>query len=202
MTKIVYVLSNPAMPGYIKIGKTDNLKERLRSLDRTSTPLPFQCEYAAEVKDADKVEKILHDIFLDKRVRSNREFFEVDPQQVIRALDLQEHKDVTPKEDIFETEEDKKAVIKKNEIRSRFNFEMVKIKPGTELYFSKDEEIKCIVVDRFQIEFEGIVQSLSQSAMTIINRMGYNWKQIQGTGYWMYSNETLYERRMRMEIEG
>ena len=202
MTKIVYVLSNPAMPGYIKIGKTDNLKERLRSLDRTSTPLPFQCEYAAEVKDADKVEKILHDIFLDKRVRSNREFFEVDPQQIIRALDLQEHKDVTPKEDIFETEEDKKAVIKKNEIRSRFNFEMVKIKPGTELYFSKDEEIKCIVVDRFQIEFEGIVQSLSQSAMTIINRMGYNWKQIQGTGYWMYSNETLYERRMRMEIEG
>ncbi|MDA8892501.1 GIY-YIG nuclease family protein [Hyphomicrobiales bacterium] len=202
MTKIVYVLSNPAMPGYIKIGKTDNLKERLRNLDRTSTPLPFQCEYAAEVNDADKVEKILHDIFVDKRVRSNREFFEVDPQQIIRALDLQEHKDVTPKEDIFETEEDKKAVIKKNEIRSRFNFEMVKIKPGTELYFSKDEEIKCIVVDKFQIEFEGTIQSLSQSAMILVNRMGYNWKQIQGTGYWMYSNETLYERRMRMEVEG
>ena len=202
MTKIVYVLSNPAMPGYIKIGKTDNLKERLRNLDRTSTPLPFQCEYAAEVNDADKVEKILHDIFVDKRVRSNREFFEVDPQQIIRALDLQEHKDVTPKEDIFETEEDKKAVIKKNEIRSRFNFEMVKIKPGTELYFSKDEEIKCIVVDKFQIEFEGTIQSLSQSAMILINRLGYNWKQIQGTGYWMYSNETLYERRMRMEVEG
>ena len=202
MTKIVYVLTNPAMPGYIKIGKTDNLKERLRNLDRTSTPLPFQCEYAAEVNDADKVEKILHDIFVDKRVRSNREFFEVDPQQIIRALDLQEHKDVTPKEDIFETEEDKKAVIKKNEIRSRFNFEMVKIKPGTELYFSKDEEIKCIVVDKFQIEFEGTIQSLSQSAMILINRMGYNWKQIQGTGYWMYSNETLYERRMRMEVEG
>ena len=201
MAKIVYVLSNPAMPGYIKIGKTDNLKERLRNLDRTSTPLPFQCEYAAEVNDADKVEKILHDIFVDKRVRSNREFFEVDPQQIIRALDLQEHKDVTPKEDIFETEEDKKAVIKKNEIRSRFNFEMVKIKPGTELYFSKDEEIKCIVVDKFQIEFEGTIQSLSQSAMILINRMGYNWKQIQGTGYWMYSNETLYERRMRMEVE-
>ena len=202
MPKIVYELSNPAMPGYIKIGKTDNLKERLRNLDRTSTPLPFQCEYAAEVNDADKVEKILHDIFVDKRVRSNREFFEVDPQQIIRALDLQEHKDVTPKEDIFETEEDKKAVIKKNEIRSRFNFEMVKIKPGTELYFSKDEEIKCIVVDKFQIEFEGTIQSLSQSAMILINRMGYNWKQIQGTGYWMYSNETLYERRMRMEVEG
>ena len=79
---------------------------------------------------------------------------------------------------------------------------MVKIKPGTELYFSKDEEIKCIVVDKFQIEFEGTIQSLSQSAMILINRMGYNWKQIQGTGYWMYSNETLYERRMRMEVEG
>ena len=201
MTKIVYVLSNPAMPGYIKIGKTDNLKERLRNLDRTSTPLPFQCEYAAEVNDADKVEKILHDIFVDKRVRSNREFFEVDPQQIIRALDLQEHKDITPKEDIFETEEDKLAVDKTILKRSRFNFEMVKIKPGTELYFSKNEEIKCIVIDKFQIEFEGSIQSLTKASETIISRLGYNWKQVRGPAYWLYENETLVERRMRMEVE-
>ncbi len=199
MTKIVYVLTNPAMPGYVKIGKTDNLVERLKSLDRTSTPLPFQCEYAAEVNDADKVEKILHDIFADKRVRTNREFFEVDPHQIIRAFDLQDHKDVTPKDDIFETEEDKKAVFKKTELRSRFNFEMVKIKPGIELYFAKDENIKCIVKDKFQIEFEGEIQSLSQSAKIIMDRLGYNWKQIQGPGYWMYDNETLHERRIRME---
>ncbi|MDA9905237.1 GIY-YIG nuclease family protein [Hyphomicrobiales bacterium] len=48
MAKIVYLLSNPEIPGYIKIGKTDNLIERLGNLDRTSTPLTFLCEYANE----------------------------------------------------------------------------------------------------------------------------------------------------------
>ena len=199
MAKIVYVLTNPAMPGYVKIGKTDNLEERLKSLDRTSTPLPFQCEYAAEVNDADKVEKILHDIFVDKRVRSNREFFEVDPHQVIRALDLQEHKNVTPKDDIFETEEDKLAVEKTNTKRSRFNFEMVKINPGAELYFTKDENVKCVVKDKYLVEFENSSQSLTEVTKKLISSLGYNWKQVRGPAYWLYEDETLVERRLRME---
>ena len=78
---------------------------------------------------------------------------------------------------------------------------MVKIKPGTELYFSKNEEIKCIVIDKFQIEFEGNIQSLTKASETIISRLGYNWKQVRGPAYWLYENETLVERRMRMEVE-
>lgn len=30
---IVYVLTDPAFDGYVKIGKTTNLQQRLRSLD-------------------------------------------------------------------------------------------------------------------------------------------------------------------------
>ncbi len=37
---IIYVLTNPAFEGYVKIGKTKDLKQRLRSLDNTSMPLP------------------------------------------------------------------------------------------------------------------------------------------------------------------
>ena len=157
----VYVLTNPAMPGYVKIGKTDNLEERLKSLDRTSTPLPFQCEYAAEVNDADKVEKILHDI--------------------------------------FETEEDKLAVEKTNTKRSRFNFEMVKINPGAELYFTKDENVKCVVKDKYLVEFENSSQSLTEVTKKLISSLGYNWKQVRGPAYWLYEDETLVERRLRME---
>ena len=85
----MYVLINEAMPGYAKIGFTEGeLVRRIKELDNTSTPLPFECFYAAKVKDCKKVERLLHDAFLDQRVRKNREFFEVDPQRVVCLLNL------------------------------------------------------------------------------------------------------------------
>ena len=54
----VYVLTNPAMPNIVKIGKTTrNVELRLADLYSTGVPLPFECEYAAKVKDVDKTEK-------------------------------------------------------------------------------------------------------------------------------------------------
>ena len=46
---IVYVLINEAMPGYVKIGRTSNVTQRLNNLDWTNIPLPFECFYAARV---------------------------------------------------------------------------------------------------------------------------------------------------------
>ena len=92
MNEIVYVLINEAMPNYIKIGRTTNLEQRIRSLDTTGLPLPFECFYACTVKDAGFVEKQLHDAFLDHRVRSSREFFEISPERAVSALKLAELK--------------------------------------------------------------------------------------------------------------
>ena len=55
---IVYVLVNEAFDSYIKIGKTNNLEQRLKQLDNTSVPLPFRCVFAIEVSDMDKIEKL------------------------------------------------------------------------------------------------------------------------------------------------
>ena len=52
----VYILTNESMPDIIKIGITDNLSRRLRDLDNTSTPLPFECFYAVEVEDASVID--------------------------------------------------------------------------------------------------------------------------------------------------
>ena len=53
----VYVLTNPAMPNMVKIGKTTrDVELRLADLYSTGVPLPFECEYAAKVKDVDKTE--------------------------------------------------------------------------------------------------------------------------------------------------
>lgn len=47
---IVYVLSNEAMPGLIKIGltKRDELEARLNELYSIGVPLPFTCIYTTK----------------------------------------------------------------------------------------------------------------------------------------------------------
>jgi hypothetical protein len=43
---IIYVIINEAMPGYTKIGKTTgSVEDRMRGLDTSGVPLPFECFY-------------------------------------------------------------------------------------------------------------------------------------------------------------
>lgn len=199
MNEIVYVLINEAMPGYVKIGLTNGtLEERIRSLDTTSIPLPFECFYAARVNDCRKVEKLLHDTFLDHRVRSNREFFEVSPERVVSAIKLAEVENVTPGRDFVESEEDQKALNQARSKRSMFNFGMVNIPVGAEIVFINDELVRARVValsGQKTIEFNGEITSPSAAAKQIL---GYG-SNVAGTMYWMYEGETLDERRRRLE---
>ncbi len=195
MNEIIYILINEAMPGYVKIGMTGNLEERIRSLDNTSMPLPFECYYAATVKNAREVEKLMHDIFLDHRVRSNREFFELAPDRAVSALKLVAIEDVTPKRDFVETDEDQKALNQARERRSIFNFAMVGIPVGTELTYLHDENIKAKVIDNRSIELNGEVTSLSNSARKLLGSQ----HPVQGTLYWTYQEEALDSRRRRLE---
>jgi len=60
--KRIYILTNEAMPGLVKIGFTtgENVESRIAPLSgATGIPLPFECYFAAEVevKDCDKLEK-------------------------------------------------------------------------------------------------------------------------------------------------
>lgn len=197
MNEIIYILINEAMPGYVKIGRTTNLEQRIRSLDTTSVPLPFECFYACTVSNADFVEKQLHDAFLDHRVRSSREFFELSPDRVVSALKLAEIENVTPKKDYVESSEDQQALNQARTRRAVFNFKMANIPIGSELSYVNDENIKAKVVDNKLIEFDGEVTSLSASAQKLL---GYPY-QVQGTVYWMYEGETLDERRRRLESE-
>lgn len=198
MHEIIYILINEAMPGYVKIGKTINLEQHIRSLDTTGIPLPFECFYACTVKDAAFVERQLFDTFLDHRVRSSREFFEVAPARVVAALKLAEIENVTPPKDFVESQEDQKALDEARVRRDRFNFETADIPIGSEIYFGGDESKKAKVIDlhaKKSIEFNGEVTSLSASAQKILG-VDYG---VAGTDYWKYEGETLDERRRRTE---
>lgn len=196
----MYVLSNEAMPGYVKVGRTaTSLEQRVRELSAsTSVPLPFTVVYACVVHDALFVESHLHAAFADYRVNPRREFFSVDPERVVAALKLAEVEDITPKMDIVDSPEDQQALDEARQKRSRFNFDMVGIPVGAELYFSRDPTITAQVVGQSGSDtllYNGSITSLSKSAQEIL---GYA-NGVQGTAYWSFDGETLDERRRRMQ---
>ena len=191
--KTVYILINEAMPGIIKIGWTDKtVEERMKELDRTATPLPFTCYYAKRVDDPTFVELKLHQAFDEFRIRDNREFFRMSPDQAKAALEIASGEDVTPKEDVVENESDRAALDRERK-RSRFNFSQIGIEPGEILEFKKDPSITAKVIENDQIEFRGNITSLSPAALIIVHEMGYKWTKIVGPQFWMYKGKTLYE---------
>jgi len=195
---IVYILINQSMPDTIKIGITDNLERRIRELDNTSAPLPFECYYAVEVKDASKIEKKIHEGLDDKRIRQNREFFNASPEQAKSILEIAEvmgGKNVTPKNDIVETPQDKEALDRSRKVRKRFNFAMINIPPKTILEFAKDNTITCEVFDETQIKFRDKITSLSDAAFIILTEMGYDWTAVQGPRWWLYNGKSLSDLR-------
>ena len=199
---IVYILTNESMPETIKIGITDNLERRLEELDNTSTPLPFECFYAVEVEDASAIERKIHQGLDDKRVRQNREFFNATPEQakaLLQMVEVMGGKDVTPKEDIVDTPQDKQALDKARKQRKRFNFDMINLKPGTILEFVKDKTITCEIHDNTKVKFRDKITSLSDAADIVLRDMGYDWAAVQGPIWWSYNGKTMSELRREYE---
>jgi hypothetical protein len=196
MPNIVYVLTNEAMPGLVKIGRTDaeSVKERISSLNRSSAiPRPFICHFAAEVEDGPHVEKSLHRLFSKHRINKDREFFEIAPEIVVLAIEIDNRsKEVTPGKDEQKSDEQFEGVKIR---RTRINLDALGIKVGTELTFSRDENIKAIVANDDMVDYGGEIMSLSLAAKKLLN---YS---CSGPLYWKFEGELLDERRRRMESE-
>jgi T5orf172 domain len=95
MVDIVYILTNEAMPGLIKIGCTNGESaSRIKQLYSTGVPLPFELFYACEVTNCVSVESKLHDAFGDHRLSKGREFFRIAPERAKAALSLAEIREV------------------------------------------------------------------------------------------------------------
>ncbi len=192
------------MPDMVKIGITDNVERRVKELSGSSgVPLPFECYYAVKVsEDAKKLEKKIHEGFDKQRVRREREFFYTSPENaksILELLEIMGGENVTPKDDIVESQEEKQALDEARKLRTRFNFSMLDIKPGEILKFKKDNFIVCEVHDETQVKFRDKVTSLSNSADIILKEMGYEWLSVQGPRWWVYEGKTLSELRNERE---
>ena len=191
--QIVYVLSNPAMPGMVKIGKTtqSDVEHRMSQLYSTGVPLPFKCEYAVEVDDCSKAEQALHIAFDPYRTNPKREFFDIAPEQAIAILKLLGTKDMTPNvesqlnEGVTEAEKD--SASKATKKRPSINFLEMNIPVGSTLVYIDDESITVEVIAAKKIRFNGDEMSLTK-ATQIIKELDYK---IQPTKHWSYNGKNL-----------
>jgi hypothetical protein len=202
MPDIIYVLTNEAMPGLVKIGlTTDSIESRISSLSATtSIPLPFECFFAAEVANCGKLEKQLHQLFSESRINPKREFFKVDPEKVVLAISIGDFKEITPglpQVDLVE----QAALEQAKARRPRLRLEALGINPGATLTFSRDETITAMVLEGGRLNFNGEVMSSSAAALKALHGLGYSTPAASGSGYWKFDGELLDERRRRMETE-
>lgn len=82
-----YVLSNPAMPGMVKVGYTTALAEdRAKELNSTAVPLPYAVEFGALTSFPAEVKARAHQMLNWQRVSKDREFFQVAPHLATEAV--------------------------------------------------------------------------------------------------------------------
>ncbi len=202
---IVYVLTNPAMPDYVKIGFTDDLQRRMSDLDNTSVPVPFECIYAAKVPQPRKWEQTLHFVFAESRINRRREFFTSDViSKAIRIMQTAKIEDVSPTSQAIVEGDEQDAgerIIRLEGRRQRFDFETLQIPDGAQLQFVRDESITCEVVSRKppRVNFRGEELTLSYAAAKAMAKESSTG--IQGPLYWNHEGETLVSRRDRIERE-
>ena len=85
----VYILTNDAMPGLIKIGSTRrNPAKRAETLsEHTGVPLSFTVSYSTVVGNCRLVEKMTHERLDGYRVSSAREFFRISVEDAARVIE-------------------------------------------------------------------------------------------------------------------
>ena len=84
----VYIMSNPTMPGYYKIGYTKNEPEVRAKQISTSTgvALPYKVEFAFQCFNGEALEHEVHRKLEYCRVNQNREFFDITLSEAKEAI--------------------------------------------------------------------------------------------------------------------
>lgn len=193
---IVYLLTNPVMPGLVKIGMTtrEDMDARMKELYSTGVPVPFECQFACRVKIADcaKIEKALHTAFSPQRINANREFFRIQVEQAKAILELFHHEDVT--EEVIDeiendlTDDDKAATQNAKVRRPSLNFYEMGMKKGDILLWKDDPSISVMINSERKVIYKGEEVSISSLSAKL---KGYNTKYIAPGKYWKCKDRSL-----------
>lgn len=191
MTGIIYVLTNEAMPGLVKIGKTtqDMPQVRMDQLYTTGVPVPFNCSIAMKVEDPDAIEKALHTAFGPNRINSKREFFEISAEQAVAVIRQLGSEDVTPEvsaENESISVEERASSAKLKTRRPNLNFREMGLPSGATL-ISVETGREITIADDRHVLLDGEVVSLTRATFNVLD-LGYN---VQPSPHWTYNGRNL-----------
>ncbi len=218
---LVYILTNPCLNGWVKIGMTErnDIEKRLQELNSpTNLPLSFRCYAVYEVENPLEVEKRIHSIIdrvddslharerLDSGRIREREFFKISPETAygifkdiaILRGDLDKLRLYTPTQDESQQEELAESHTK----RSNNSFKLLNIKPGEKILFLYDDNIQAEVVnEKNKIKYDDEIYSVTALAIKILIEK-YGWSEnlhVNGWKFFTQDGITLSDLREKME---
>ena len=210
---VIYILTNPAFPQYVKIGWAQDLEKRLKQLNRSETiPYAFRA-YAVYDVESELTDKDLHAIIdcinPDLRTIENfdgkkrvKEFYAMSAEDAYHLLECiakisgttDRLKRMKPEGHEIEDENTAREV-QDAARRGPFRFSMCGIGVGAEVAFVDDESKKAIVVDDRHVKFANETTSLSALAKLLLGSK----HPVQGTLYFKYNGKTLDDIRKERE---
>jgi len=217
---VIYILTNPSFPEYVKIGYADDIDRRLAELNRTEcTPFAFRvyATYAVHTRLTDlKIHEMIDRINPALRSIDNidgkkrvREFYAMTAEDAYLMFEAMAEIHGTTdllvkiKPDKKQAEDESTANEVKEIAREKmvpFSFDLVHIAPGEEVEFwynaQHNSGIMCKVVDNKHIEHEGELYSLSSFATKMVkSKHG-----VAGPRYFKYKGEWLGDIRDRLGV--
>lgn len=211
---VIYILTNPSFPDYVKIGYADDIEKRLKQLNRSEcVPFAFRVyatyEFNSRLSDL-KIHSIIDKLNPDLRSidefngqKRVREFYAMRPEEAFAILEamaeIHDCKDKLTliKPNAAEAEEEKLAQeidTENHEKAENFSFLKCQIPVGAEIEYYDNPDIKCKVVSDRKVEYQGKEMSLTAAAK-IISGKKYS---IAGPKFFKYKGEWLNDIRHRI----
>lgn len=205
---VIYILTNPSFPDYVKIGYADNIEKRLQQLNRSECiPFAFRVYATYEVNSRlsdlkihsiiDKLNPNLRSIDNFNGQKRVREFYAMSAEDAYSILEAiaeihgctDKLKLINPNEAEIKAEETAEEVKKESRTRSaNFTFSEWEIPVGAELEYYADKNITCMVVDDRKVSFNGEIMSLTGAAKTVLGKTtGIAWpRYFKYKGAWLW----------------
>lgn len=212
---VIYILTNPSFPDYIKIGYAHDIEKRLKQLNRSETiPFAFRV-YAVYDVGSELTDKELHKLIdnLNPDLRTIetfdgkervKEFYAMSAEDAYGLLECiakisgtQDRLKRMEPEGHEILDEQIAEEVRETARHGPFRFGECGIPAGSEVVFIEDESIIASVIDDRRIEYNGETTSLSALAQKL---KGFNHP-VQGTLWFTYKGEKLSELRNRVESE-